>query len=222
MANPTDADGAQGTSDIDVAETQTVQESTGEQADDLRNADIKSHPLFVKMTKQLSALQQAEAERQAAADKAKREAKIAEAQAKGEFEKALQLKDEEYTRELSVLKAQVLKKDLTTELLGVGFTARAAKFLATEYDAEKHESPEAFARACVEDEGNAQFLSAPASDPRKPSPPNASPVSGTTGKINWEEVRAWETGDDPEKKKKARELLRKFREETGRYPYSLE
>ncbi|MCP4674257.1 MAG: hypothetical protein GY854_01820 [Deltaproteobacteria bacterium] len=53
--------------------------------------------------------------------------------------------------------------------------------------------------------------------------PTAQPRAGAPapldGSVNWEAVKAWEKGDDKEKRKDARKLLAAHREKHGKYPY---
>lgn len=56
--------------------------------------------------------------------------------------------------------------------------------------------------------------------PAQPTPqPNPGVPSSGNAPVNWEEVKAWEKAQDRDKRKQARELLKAYREENGKYPY---
>jgi len=216
MADQTDANGAKGTGDHDKAENQ---EDTQDQSP--TNADAKKLPWVREMAEELNALRQEKIARKEADDAKAREAAIKDAEAKGKFEEALALQKAEFESDRASFKAQLLQRDLTTELLDVGFSKRTAAFLTSEYDAEKHGDPTAYAKTCLEDEGNAQFLIQQSEDPTKPKPP-PKVTKGKAGSTDWEQVKAWEKGDDREKRIEARALISAYNKEHGEYPYKLD
>ncbi len=120
--------------------------------------------------------------------------------------------------------AELDKRDLLLSLSGAGCTDEIAVegFLArfNAYDASERPKPADFVAAQLEahpglfDTGKRSGSRTPAS-----AAPAAAQRSGTT---NWEEVKAWEKGDDLDKRKEARALISAYRKEHGRYPYPLD
>ena len=158
------------------------------------------------------------------ADKAESDRAIKAAEKSKDYAEAQRLKDEESTRRIeaaeNIAKKAVeksLSASLKSELLSAGFDARAIKVLASEYDAEKHESIEAFALAAAGNEANKLYLST-SNKRQTATPPNDANRQST--EVNWDEVKAWENSDKLEDRARAREALRAYRKEhPGEYPY---
>lgn len=191
--------------------------------DDLDNGAWKKHPLTTKLTSQVAEYQRAEEERKAAAEKARQDAEIADAEKKADWEKAAKLKDEQHKAELDALKVTTTKAKLKGELAAKGFDPDSLDFLVYKYDAGKHPEIDDYVKAAFEDEGNKKFL---ATQPaRVPKDPPGTPPSG--GEVDWEQVKAWETctDDTPEAREnraKARKANRAYRDaHNGEFPYKL-
>ena len=217
MADNTELPGAQGTQQNDKPEQPPT---TQDPPQELTNADLKNHPWVIGLKEELNTLRRAEAERQAATEKATREAEIKDAEAKSEFEKAAKLREAETERMKSDYESQLLTERLTNKLLGANFSERGIALMLTEHDPEKHADLDAYVKACAENEANAVFLkTADPADPKKPAAPGTPPVAGPTGAPNWEQVKAWEKGDDLEKRKEARKINRAYYDTHGKFPY---
>jgi hypothetical protein len=161
------------------------------------------------------------------ADKAASDRAIKAAEKSKDYAEAQRLKDEESTRKIDAAdkramdaESKALHSSLKSELLAAGFDPRSLKVLASEYDPEKFESIEAFAKASATDEANKLYLST-SQKRQTATPPGDTNVQGT--EINWDEVKVWEQSEKPEERAKARDALRKYRSENkGEYPYKLE
>ena len=187
--------------------------------DDLSNADVKSNPLFLKVTKELAELRRAEEERAAAQDREQRDAALKLAQEEKRYEDALKLHREDADRELSELRNKALFAEIKATLLSKGAKASDGfyKVAMAEYDPEKHTSLDALADYLKTSEMYSQFF---VSNQRAPLvPPSGQPVSSAMN-ANWDEVKTWETSNDKTLRAKARTLLREYREQNGgKYPY---
>ena len=184
------------------------------------NADVKAHPLFVKLAEQVATLTKTETERTEAATKATKDAELKKAAEEGRFEDALKQRD----ADIDTLKADhasaLQTRDLETALLKAGFFSDIFVRGAVAGYGTDSGTIEEYAAALAADEANKGFLAQ--SDPsRSPLPaPGKAPVKGGAAP-SWDEVKAWETGTDKEKKTEARTLIAAYRKEHGTYPYSL-
>ncbi|GEM_PF-7018717 len=190
---------------------------------DVDNAAIKKHPVFVKVTEELAALRREREERLAAETKAQeerakaeRQKAIEDAEKAKDFEKAQALREAEHEAEKADYEEKLRNTQLKFELSLKGFSERGIKLLSTEYTEDKGPI-EDYAKACLENEDNKVFLkTAPSRE--IPEAPLKVSVSGDPG-MSIEKCKAYEKSADPEKRKQAREFLKAYRLEHGKYPY---
>lgn len=227
-------DGAQGAGEGASgaqADPQEGQDKGQGQADDqgqMSNAEFKKTPTYLAMANKIAALEKAESDRVAAEEQAKRQKEIDDAKAKEDWEKASALDKEESERKIQAAEERAFTAEIRAALAnkGVKVTDAFAKVARIEYDAEKHGTVDALVDDLEKREEYAGFFAqANADKGRSPiKTPAGTPVSG--GTTPWDDatiakVRAMETGDDPEKAKEARKLIREYRNVHGEYPYKL-
>ncbi len=218
------------THEANVSKFETMQQST----EGLSSSEAKQLPWVEKLqadSRRKNELEKQIADDAAAKDKADAAEAIAKAEEAKDYAEAQRLKDDETKRSIqeandkaTAAESKALSAVLKAELLGVGFDARSIKVLASEYDAEKHDTIEAFADAAAADPSNKLFLSTSQKRQVATPPDKTSLQDGVT---DWAEVKAWEqstgtTKEDLEKRAKAREMLRAYRRDNdGAFPYKL-
>lgn len=189
---------------------------------ELPNAAVKSHPLFQKLAQETAALRKAEADRQAADEAARAEAERKALEERGNYDEAIQQRDAEIARIKAEHAAEVQSLRLSSELARAGFDNDTfIKGAIVGYDAETHGEISEYVQTLAADENNAPFLATIGTGPtNEPTPraPGKPPVNGGD-KTDWNAVAAMEKSDDPQKRREARELLRRYRETHGKYPY---
>ncbi len=205
----------------DAKKTEVPATTTPEPATpEISNADVKGHELFQKITAELGALRNEKAERAAADEKATKDAELKKAAEEGRFEDALKQRDTELEKLKADYARDILNRDLQNEMLKAGF--QNGMFISgavAGYNTEMGSIVE-YVDGLAKDEVNKAFLGHADTGRNPPPPPGKPAVNG--GKVpNWDEVKSWETGTDPEKKKQARELISAYRKEHDEYPYKL-
>jgi len=164
----------------------------------------KDNPETHKLTAEIARLNKADTDRADAKKKADDDAAIAKAEAEKDYAKAQQLKDDQHAAELKAERDKASSAEMKSELTSAGFTARGAKFLGSEYDAENDGTAEEYAKKCAEDAANAGFLAATAT--RKPTPPGkpvvGSPTDGTV--LTGEQLKGLLNSDKPEERQQGR------------------
>ena len=69
---------------------------------------------------------------------------------------------------------------------------------------------------------NAPFFGVqPAAQPFGQAPPSHGQASTRSTTVDWKQVKAWETGTDPDRKREAVKLITNYRQEHGEYPYKI-
>lgn len=177
------------------------------QPDDLSNSAIKNSPLFQKVTSQLAALQNEKNEREQkeadAASKAEQDALIA----KGDFEKALSLRDETIKAMETRHAADIMQRDLKAELYNAGFKNETfVKGAIGSYDGAADGIGD-FVSQLAGDESNAMFLGGAA--PKREVLGGTSNISISGGAMSLEKLRqlATDKSSTPEKRSEARMAL---------------
>lgn len=200
-------------------DTQTTTE-TETQSPELSASEIRKHPLFAKLTEQLTAereriakLEAAQAEAAQAERQRKADAERKRAEEAGEYQTILaQLRAEQeaaqtaHARELATLRLryELSRAGMADELALDGAIARYTDGDVSEYVAQLREAhPAQFAVPGM----------APASRPAQGA------QTGGERAPSWDTVREWEHSKDPKLREQARNLLRAHREKTGAYPY---
>lgn len=189
---------AQGTGAPDAGSQQQQQQSEP----DLSNRDVKAHPLFQKLTQEISELRKFKETADAAAAEQARKA----AEAEKDYAKATQLAvDKALSDARRTWDAEQATKDARSEaryqLMKVGF--KNEKFitgLLADFDPAKS-SAEDFAKAAAADKENADFLSSAKPAPKNPDPQN--PTIGTRGKLSDDEIQKLRESQKPEDRAKA-------------------
>ena len=205
----TDDQGAQGAD---------AQEPAEPAANELTNNDVKNHPLFKKLTSQLAELQNAQNEKLEAEKKAAAEAEIKALEAKGEFEQALKIKTEEIERIKSEHAAQILERDLKTQLFKAGFTNDIfVNGAVMSYD--KETPMDEYVQALTENEANKPFLAAQTREPLKP--PGKPTVGGGASPLTASQVKELQASDSQEDRQKARNYLHNYFIEHGKMPAGI-
>ena len=167
------------------------------------NTDVKNHPLFQKLTSELSALQKADTDRKAAATAAEKAAALEKATSEERYADALKLQQETAQVELDTLKATTLRAEMKAALLAQGSKSSDGffKVALAEYDAETHGTVDAYAEALKTDENYALFF---ADDSRQPlTAPQKLSAPGGVVTLSKEQLLALSNSDDAEKRMQA-------------------
>jgi len=191
----------------------------------ISNSELKSHPVFQKLTARLSQYEKAEQERrqqeEAAAAAAAREQQEAEMKAleeQNKFKEIIALKDKtleqlqaEHTRELNtlLLKNELVRSGFKNDYFLDGVISR--------FKGTKEDIP-SFLEVVMSDEQNKAYIAAQSSS-ESYTPPSIPGVANANNIVPVETIKAWEQSSDRELRQKARIELRKYREKHGRYPY---
>ena len=215
MADDNNQSGAQGSAGTGQNNDNTQNtDDNNQQSQDANpslNTQAKELPWVKEMASELTTLRAERAERQRVEDEAKQK-KLEE---EGKFKEALQVeKDRASKAEQNALSANI-KAALHAK--GAKVTDGLVKVAVAEYDSEKHESFDLFADSILKDENYAGFLPTAQEEPGKPKPP----VKASTGdnSVPIEQVKTWEKSTNRDDRQKARDFLRTYRLEHGKYPY---
>lgn len=202
-----------------------AKEETTENQEIVSNSELKSHPVFQKLTSRLAAFERAEQERRqqeesaaAAAAREQEEAQMKALEEENRFKEIIALKDKtlesvhaEHQRELNHLM-------LKNELMRAGFKndyfldGAIGRFKGTKEDIPS------YLETVLSDEGNKAYLAA--QNPEQSHVPPSTPgVANANAIVPVETLKAWEQSDDRDLRNKARIELRKYREKHGGYPY---
>lgn len=181
------------------------------------NADVKNHPLFKKLTGQLAELQKADFDRKEAQKAAEKNALLEKAKAEERYEDALKLQQEEHAAALAAYEAKITQAELRASLVASGAKATDGllKVVAAEYDAEKHGTVDEYVDSLKASEDYAVFFKT--SDRVPVPPPGKLPTTGIGVTLNKETIRAYESSDDPEKRKQARAYKREYYDKHGSF-----
>lgn len=178
----------------------------------LSNSDVKSHPLFKKLTSQLSEMNSKFEQRETAEKAEKTAAEQAKLLEEKNFTELLTVKENEFKAKLAELEQAnaekeklITKKDLTIALTGKGFQNET--FLdgaVARYNAEKHGDFTAYADALASDESNAALLNAAVA---KSKVPDVRVPTTPTATMTPKELKAMLHHKDLEKRAAAREIV---------------
>jgi len=201
-----------------MAEEQKTEENTAPEESRVSNAEIKNSELFQKLAGELNTLRQQMADEAAAKEQAQKEAELKQAQEKGDFEKALKMLTAEKEQMETQHKAEIVKRDITTELLKAG--AKNSVFLngaVAGYDGETDIAE--YVSSLVSDDGNSVFFKSESSRQTHAAPP---PVS-QGGNKSWDQVKAMEKSTDPKQRAEAAKLIGDYmKANSGALPPGLE
>lgn len=200
-------------------QTQTP-EVQPEETRTLTNADVKSDPLFQKVAGELSELKSQIAAEKEAQAKAQEAAELKRMQEAGEYEKAIKLHAEKLERMEAQHKADLLRRDLTTELVKAG--AKNEVFLKgaiSSYDGETDIAE--YVQSLVNSEDHKQFFGQlEQSRQTQPAPRGATP-NGSANRT-WEQVKAMEASPDPKQRLEAANIIGEYMRTHGKLPTELE
>lgn len=181
------------------------QEQTQEQQEqqELSNNDVKSHPLFQKLTEQLSEFQRKEQERAAAEEKAAREAELKKAEEEGKWQDIVKMREQEIENLRASYAKDMLERDLKTELVRAGFSNDVfLKGAIGSYSGDPEGVTE-YVEQLKADAGNAVFLNqAQQAANSTPAPPSTPTITGT--KLSDAKIVAMEKSSDPAERAQAR------------------
>lgn len=222
MAEQAGAQGAGAGAPAQNDQNQGQGQGQGQQG--LSNAEIKNHPLFLKLAEQLAGYQKAEQDRATAEADAKRQKEIEDARKASDFEKALKLEQEQAAAKVRAAEQRALQAELRSTLIGKGVTPSEGffKVALAEYDPAKHADLNTFAESLKANEQYAPFFK-PADPGRKPvQEPAGTPVN--SGAAVWDsamiaKVKNWEQNGTPKEQLEAAKLLGEYRKTHGKYPY---
>jgi len=197
----------------EAASTPEIQNSTPpDNGEKMSNPDVKTHPLFLKMTSQVAELNKKIEERDAADKESKTKADQSKLLEEKNFTELLASKESEFKAKLTTLEQQltekdqqITKKDLKIALTGKGFANET--FLngaVAGYDLETHGDFAKYAETLAADEANAAFLNS-MQTPRK-GRPNANVPNPPTVTLTPAELNAQLKSDDPKKRAEARKI----------------
>lgn len=182
---------------------------------ELTNHDVKSDPLFQKVAGELSALKAQIAEAQQAEQAAKEQAELEQAKKAGEFEKVLEMNARKLEQMEAQHRAELLKRDLTTELVKAG--ARNEVFLKgaiAAYDGESDISE--YVRALTESDDHKPFFGQLEQSRQTKQEPRGVAPSGNAS--SWAQIRAMEKSDDPKQRAEAGRLILDYAKKHGEMP----
>lgn len=187
-----------------MSEEVKTEEVTTEEKPELSNGEVKSHPLFQKLTEQLSEYQRKEQEARENEERSRKEAELKKAEEEQNWKKLIELREQELEQTKSHYEKKFLDMQLENAISkefnnSVFIKGAMAGFTGSpddiaEYVASLREMPE-----------NAVFLNTQQTQPNIPSPPNTPKVTG--GVINEGKVLAMEKSSDPQERAKARQYL---------------
>ena len=155
-------------------------------ASELTNGQIKASPLFQNVTSELAALRAEKADREADEEAANAKAEQDSLAAKGDFESALKIKDEQLKTQQEEFGAELLQRDLRLELSNAGFKHQmfvkgaVADFTGTADDVSD------YVGKLAADDANKMFLSAAQQRQTLPETPRA---PGAAASMTLEEAR---------------------------------
>ena len=203
----------------EIQTSNTADTTEAEATPQISNAEIKAHPLFSKLTSELAELRRADAERKAAEEQAKKEAELKKAEAEGRYQDALKQRESELEALRAAHSKELLDRDLTTEMLKAGFGNEIfLRGAVSAYDADKWTVSE-YVASLAGDDANKAFLASSGGAGRASLPePGKPPVNGSKQHISAEQLKAMEASSSLEERQKAREDLRAYRLEHGKYP----
>jgi hypothetical protein len=196
-------------------------EQTEEPKRELTNADVKGDPLFQKVAAELAELKTQIAAEKTAQQKAAEAAEVERLKEAGKYEEAIKMHTAKLEQMEAQHKADLLRRDLTTELVKAG--AKNDVFLKGAIAAYDGESTIAeYVQSLTDsDEHKPFFGSLEQSRQTQPSPRAAAP-NGNTQKT-WEQVKAMEKSTDPKQRLEAADIIGEYMmANNGELPPGLE
>lgn len=188
---------------------------------ELTNADVKSDPLFKKVTGELAELKSQIAAEKAEQTKAQEASEMERLKEAGKYEEAIKLNADRLERMEAQHKADLLKRDLTTELIKAG--AKNDMFLKgviADYDGET-DIAEYVQSLTSSDDHKLFFGSLEQSRQTQPAPKGVAPNGNAD--LTWQQVKAMEQSDDPKQRAKASDIiLLHLKRNDGKMPKELE
>jgi hypothetical protein len=160
------------------------------------NADFKNTPAYQAMARQIAEYQRDKQEREEADAKAKQEAEQKALEAKGEYEKALELQKRQFEDMQKKHASELLKRDLKAALFQAGATNSI--FVDGAISAYKDGDISEYVKSLQSDEGNKLFFGQQKTVIPPPGNPNLNSASFTK-----EQLRQMEQSPDRETRLKA-------------------
>jgi hypothetical protein len=181
----------------------------------MTNNDVKEDPLFKKVKSELGALKAQVADEQKKQQEEQAAAEIERVKQTGQFDEALKKHALKLEQMEASHKAELLRRDLTTELIRAG--AQNEVFIRGAVSSYNGEADIAeYVDSLASNEQHSIFFGkteSPRQTVRSPSK-----VTPTGGVVNWEQVRSMEKSEDPTKKSEARQLLTDYFVRHGEMP----
>jgi len=183
--------------------------------------DVRSHKAFKAVTSQLSEarakLEAIQAEQRQKAETEERQ-KLEE---QGRYQELLAKRETEIEDTKKRYDREILQRDIKDALRDAGASNNIFMSGAiASYNGDRDGIKE-YIDTLKEEESNKYFFGIVDNLPVGHSPPTHGTASTRSTNVNWSQVKAWESGSDPEKRKEARMLIRDYKEKNGEYPYKL-
>jgi hypothetical protein len=160
------------------------------------NADFKNTPAYQAMARQIADYQREKKEREEAEAKAKQEAEQKALEAKGEYEKALELQKRQFEDMQNKHASELLKRDLKAALFQAGATNSI--FVDGAISAYRDGDISEYVKSLQSDEGNRPFFGQQKTVITPPGTPNLNSASFTK-----EQLKQMEQSSDREIRLKA-------------------
>jgi hypothetical protein len=176
------------------------------EGDGISNQDLKSNPVFQKVTTELAQLRQEKADRDAQEQEAKDAAERKKLEDAGKYEEAIALRDAQLKEQADKHAKDILQRDLKLELINNNFTNKTfIKGAITSFDGEPDTIGD-YVKELAALEENKIFIN---DGKAKRNPlPETPPAGGSVGAMSVEEARIKaKQSEDPKVKAAARKVL---------------
>ena len=201
--------------------TPEVQPEEQQEERELTNRDVKKDPLFKKVARELTELRTQIAAEKAEQTKAQEAAEMERLKEAGKYDEAIKMHADRLERMEAQHKADLQRRDLTTELVKAG--AKNDVFLKgaiAAYDGET-EIAEYVQSLTSSDDHKPFFGSLEQSRQTQPAPKGVAP-SGNAD-LTWQQVKAMEQSEDSKQRAKASDIiLNHLKNNGGKLPKELE
>lgn len=204
--------------DVKDVETTTNTEVTKEEPSS--NREWKSDPKTQKLIDEINTLRAERDEANKIAQKEAQEKELKEAEAKRDYEKALEILKTEKEKIEYEAKAQRLQSEMTVEILALNAPKDVADLALSKYVllAEDERPPvKEFVKEFSEHPVFSALFGSNVPANRQVPPGTVSAVSGS-GKMNYKMAEEFKKSDDPEKRKMGRDYHESFFREFKRWP----
>lgn len=181
----------------------------------LSNADLKNTPWVKQMAEELNQLRADAKQRLEAEEVAKKEAELKALEDGKQYEQALEMQKQQLESLKTSHAAELLNRDLQTELLKAGFTSGIfIKGAVSGYEPESGSVAD-YVKGLAEAEENKMFLGGEQTRTQH-SAPGKAPVQNV--KIDWAQNKENKSSRDPAVRKEARANELRYYQENGSWP----